>query len=133
MLRSRSVVATGRSIANVNLLRQRTICNGQNVVSCASPPGRKPGLWHEGRMFFLDSSEENEIRDIFAWGVVAGVTTNPLILAREAGAADLEQRIRAVVAALKSHRRAGSGFDSHRKRDETDGGENAPRKPSLAE
>ena len=50
-------------------------------------------------MFFLDSSEEKEIRDIFAWGVVAGVTTNPLILAREAGAADLEQRIRGVVAA----------------------------------
>jgi len=50
-------------------------------------------------MFFLDSSDPKEIRDIFAWGVVAGVTTNPLILAREAGDADLEPRIREVVAA----------------------------------
>jgi transaldolase len=50
-------------------------------------------------MFFVDSSDPKEIRDIFAWGVVAGVTTNPLILAREAGGDDLEQRIRAVVAA----------------------------------
>jgi transaldolase len=50
-------------------------------------------------MFFVDSSDPKEIRDIFAWGVVSGVTTNPLILAREAGSDDLEQRIRAVVAA----------------------------------
>jgi transaldolase len=49
-------------------------------------------------MLFLDSSEPNEIKDIFAWGVVSGVTTNPLILAREAGATDLEQRIREVLA-----------------------------------
>lgn len=52
-------------------------------------------------MLFLDSSDPKEIKDIFAWGVIAGVTTNPLILAREAGAADLEQRIREVVAASK--------------------------------
>src|SRR6187551_2031013 len=43
-------------------------------------------------MFFLDSSDPKEIKDIFAWGVVSGVTTNPLILA-------LEARIRDVVAA----------------------------------
>jgi transaldolase len=48
-------------------------------------------------MLFLDSSEPKEIKDIFAWGVVKGVTTNPLILAREAGNVDLEERIRAVV------------------------------------
>ena len=54
-------------------------------------------------MFFLDSSDHKEIADIFAWGVVAGVTTNPLILAREGGAGDLEQRIRAVVAASTGH------------------------------
>jgi len=36
-------------------------------------------------MFFLDSSDHKEIADIFAWGVVSGVTTNPLILAREGG------------------------------------------------
>ncbi len=50
-------------------------------------------------MLFLDSTDHKEISDIFAWGVVSGVTTNPLILAREAGVSDLEQRIRAVVAA----------------------------------
>lgn len=54
-------------------------------------------------MFFLDSSDPKEIKDIFAWGVVSGVTTNPLILAREAGSADLEQRIREVVAASRGH------------------------------
>jgi len=50
-------------------------------------------------MFFLDSSDPKEIRDIFAWGVVSGVTTNPLILAREAGSADLKLRIHDVLAA----------------------------------
>ncbi|MEO7328546.1 MAG: transaldolase family protein [Minicystis sp.] len=52
-------------------------------------------------MFFLDSSDPREITDIFAWGVVVGVTTNPLILAREAANVDLEERIRAVVAASR--------------------------------
>lgn len=50
-------------------------------------------------MFFLDSSDPAEIVDIFAWGVVSGVTTNPLILARETGSADLKQRIHDVLAA----------------------------------
>jgi transaldolase len=50
-------------------------------------------------MFFLDSSDPKEIHDLFAWGVLAGVTTNPLILAREAGAVDLGERIRDVVRA----------------------------------
>lgn len=50
-------------------------------------------------MFFLDSSDPKEITDIFAWGVVSGVTTNPLILARETGSADLKQRIQDVLAA----------------------------------
>jgi transaldolase len=54
-------------------------------------------------MFFLDSSDPKEIKDIFAWGVVSGVTTNPLILAREAGNADLGKRIQAVVAASYGH------------------------------
>ena len=49
-------------------------------------------------MLFLDSSDPREIKDIFAWGVVKGVTTNPLIIAREAGNVDLEQRIREVIA-----------------------------------
>jgi len=48
-------------------------------------------------MLFLDSSDPREIKDIFAWGVVKGVTTNPLIIAREAGNVDLEERIRAVI------------------------------------
>lgn len=54
-------------------------------------------------MFFLDSSDPKEIKDIFAWGVVSGVTTNPLIIAREAGAVDLGQRIREVIAVSTGH------------------------------
>ncbi len=54
-------------------------------------------------MFFLDSSDPKEIRDIFAWGVVSGVTTNPLILAREAGSTDLRARIHDVLAASAGH------------------------------
>lgn len=50
-------------------------------------------------MLFLDSSEPAEIKELFTWGVLAGVTTNPLILAREAAGADLEARMREVVAA----------------------------------
>jgi transaldolase len=52
-------------------------------------------------LLFLDSSEPSEIREIFSWGVVAGVTTNPLILSREAGAQDLEPRIRDVIQASR--------------------------------
>lgn len=48
-------------------------------------------------MLFLDSSEPKEVREIYSWGVVAGVTTNPLILAREAPEADLEPLIREIV------------------------------------
>jgi transaldolase len=52
-------------------------------------------------VLFLDSSEPSEIREIFSWGVVAGITTNPLILSREAGAQDLEPRIRDVIGASR--------------------------------
>lgn len=45
---------------------------------------------------FLDSSNPAEIKEIYSWGVVSGVTTNPLIIAREAGDVDLEKRIREV-------------------------------------
>lgn len=54
-------------------------------------------------MFFLDSSDPKEIVDLFAWGVLAGVTTNPLIIAREAGAVDLGERIRDVVRVSTGH------------------------------
>jgi transaldolase len=55
------------------------------------------------RMLFLDSSDVGEIREIFSWGVVAGVTTNPLLLAREAPHADLEQLVRAILGASTGH------------------------------
>jgi transaldolase len=48
---------------------------------------------------FLDSSDPQEVAEIFSWGVVSGVTTNPLIISREAPDADLKERILAVVAA----------------------------------
>jgi transaldolase len=47
---------------------------------------------------FIDSSEPKEIKDLFAWGVISGVTTNPLIIAREAPDADLGERIREILA-----------------------------------
>jgi transaldolase len=52
-------------------------------------------------MLFLDSSEPAEVRDLFDWGVLAGVTTNPLLFAREAKGADLEGRIREILAASR--------------------------------
>jgi transaldolase len=48
-------------------------------------------------VLFVDSTDPVEVRDIFSWGVARGVTTNPLLFAREAGAADFEQRIRAIL------------------------------------
>lgn len=48
-------------------------------------------------MIFLDSSDPKEVKDISAWGVISGVTTNPLIIAREAGNVDLETRIKEVI------------------------------------
>src|ERR1041385_7541358 len=43
---------------------------------------------------FIDSSDPKEIKDLFAWGVLSGVTTNPLIIAKEAPDADLGERIK---------------------------------------
>lgn len=54
-------------------------------------------------MLFLDSSSPQEISEISAWGVISGVTTNPLIIAREAGDVDLEARIREVLAVSTGH------------------------------
>jgi transaldolase len=47
---------------------------------------------------FIDSSDPKEIKDLYAWGVLSGVTTNPLIIAKEAPDADLGERIREVLA-----------------------------------
>jgi len=46
---------------------------------------------------FLDSSEPKEVEELFGWGVLSGVTTNPLIIAREAPDADIGERIRSVL------------------------------------
>lgn len=48
-------------------------------------------------MLFVDSSDPEEVRAIFAWGVVSGTTTNPMLLARD-GAKDVESRIRMLLA-----------------------------------
>jgi transaldolase len=47
---------------------------------------------------FIDSSDPKEIKDLYAWGVISGVTTNPLIIAREAPDAILSERIREILA-----------------------------------
>jgi transaldolase len=47
---------------------------------------------------FIDSSDPREIKELFGWGVLSGVTTNPLIIAKEAPDADLGERIREVLA-----------------------------------
>jgi transaldolase len=47
---------------------------------------------------FIDSSDPKEIKDLFAWGVLSGVTTNPLIISKEAPDADLAERIREILA-----------------------------------
>lgn len=57
----------------------------------------------ECRVLFLDSSDPNEIKDIYAWGVISGVTTNPLIISREAGNVDLETRIREICEVSHGH------------------------------
>jgi transaldolase len=49
-------------------------------------------------MIFLDSSDPKEIKDISAWGVLSGITTNPLIIAKEGGNVDLEKRIKEIIA-----------------------------------
>jgi transaldolase len=54
-------------------------------------------------VLFLDSSDPKEIRDISAWGAIAGITTNPLILARETGGADLETTIRTILELSTGH------------------------------
>jgi len=46
---------------------------------------------------FIDSSDPKEIQELFSWGVLSGVTTNPLIISREAPDADLGERIREII------------------------------------
>lgn len=52
-------------------------------------------------MLFLDSSDPAEIRQLSRWGVVAGITTNPLILSREAKGVDLGHRILEILRASR--------------------------------
>lgn len=52
-------------------------------------------------MLFLDSSDPAEIQQLMRWGVVSGITTNPLILSREARGVDLGQRIVEVLRASR--------------------------------
>ncbi|HSQ67040.1 MAG TPA: transaldolase family protein [Polyangiaceae bacterium] len=47
---------------------------------------------------FIDSSDPKEIKELFGWGVLSGVTTNPLIISKEAPDADLGERIREILA-----------------------------------
>ena len=47
---------------------------------------------------FIDSSDPKEIKDLFAWGVLSGVTTNPLIISKERPGADLGEVVREVLA-----------------------------------
>src|ERR1700733_3937134 len=47
---------------------------------------------------FIDSSDPKEIKDLYAWGVLSGVTTNPLIIAKEAPDAILSERIKEILA-----------------------------------
>jgi transaldolase len=44
-------------------------------------------------MLFLDSSDPAIVLDLMRWGVVAGITTHPIVLAREAAGADFAHRI----------------------------------------
>lgn len=46
-------------------------------------------------IFFLDTANLEELREAASWGVVAGVTTNPSLVARE-GNVDFSSHIRAV-------------------------------------
>jgi transaldolase len=47
---------------------------------------------------FIDSSDPKEVKELFSWGVLSGVTTNPLIIAKEAPDAVLKDRIKDVIA-----------------------------------
>src|SRR5215467_12259108 len=47
---------------------------------------------------FIDSSDPKEIKELYGWGVLSGITTNPLIISREAPDADLGERIREILA-----------------------------------
>lgn len=45
--------------------------------------------------FFLDTANLDEVKEACAWGVVAGVTTNPTLVAKE-GAIDFHTRVREI-------------------------------------
>jgi len=47
---------------------------------------------------FIDSSDPKEIKDLYTWGVLSGVTTNPLIISRENPEVQLVEIIREILA-----------------------------------
>ncbi|HEY3234908.1 MAG TPA: transaldolase family protein [Polyangiaceae bacterium] len=54
-------------------------------------------------MLFIDSSNPKEIRELYQWGVASGVTTNPLIISREAGDAELKSIILEILEVSTGH------------------------------
>ncbi len=47
--------------------------------------------------FFIDTANMDEIREAFEWGIVAGVTTNPSLVAKE-GKVSFEERLKEITA-----------------------------------
>ena len=54
-------------------------------------------------MLFLDSSIPEEIAEIGKWGVISGITTNPLIISRECGNVDLRSQIARILEVSTGH------------------------------
>jgi transaldolase len=57
-----------------------------------------PFVLSGGVGLFIDSSDPKEIKDLYAWGCLTGVTTNPLIIAREKPDAALAEVIHEILA-----------------------------------
>ncbi len=51
--------------------------------------------------FFIDTANLDEIREVHGWGILAGVTTNPSLVAREGG--DFVERIHQICEIVKGH------------------------------
>ena len=71
---------------------------GETVRSRRGVPRDTTHLPQGPMTLFLDSSDPAEIRELFSWGCLSGVTTNPLIIAKEAGNVVLKDRIVEVLA-----------------------------------
>jgi transaldolase len=75
-----------QGIRAVGVLPGPGLAGARLTRSCPLPPSLSPRQRRSAPMkFFIDTANLDDIREINEWGILAGATTNPSLVAREGG------------------------------------------------